>query len=226
MHCKFIFVYVYHIFFIHSSADGHLGCFHVLTIIYNAAINICWCCSVTKSCLILCDPKDYSTPGFPALHYFLEFDQTHVHWVGDAIQASQPLLSPSPPALNLSQHQSLFQWVSSSHQVAITIGASALALVLPMNIQGWFPLVLTNLMSLLSKGLWKVLSSITVWKHQIFSLSLFYGPTGKTIVLTRWTFVGKGTSLLFNMLSMFVIAFLTRSKHLLISWLQSPSAVI
>ena len=83
-----------------------------------------------------------------------------------------------------------------------------------------------GLICLLSKGLWKVLSSITVWKHQIFSLSLFYGPTGKTIVLTRWTFVGKGTSLLFNMLSMFVIAFLTRSKHLLISWLQSPSAVI
>ena len=168
MHCKFIFVYVYHIFFIHSSADRHLGCFHVLTIIYNAAINICWCCSVTKSCLILCDPKDYSTPGFPALHYFLEFDQTHVHWVGDAIQASQPLLSPSPPALNLSQHQSLFQWVSSSHQVAITIGASALALVLPMNIQGWFPLGLTGLLSLLPKGLSRVFSNTTVWKCQFF----------------------------------------------------------
>ena len=168
MHCKFIFVCVYHIFFIHSSADGHLGCFHVLTIIYNAAINICWCCSVTKSCLILCDPKDYSTPGFSARHYFLEFDQTHVHWVGDAIQASQPLLSPSPPALNLSQHQSLFQWVSSSHQVAITIGASALALVLPMNIQGWFPLGLAGLISLQSKWFSSVFSNPKVQKNQFF----------------------------------------------------------
>ena len=174
MHCKFIFVYVYHIFFIHSSASGHLGCVHVLTIIYNAAINISWCCSVTKSCPILCDPKDYSTPGFPALYHCLEFDQTHVHRVGDAIQPSHPLLSPSPsaspspPALNLSQHQSLFQWVSSSHQVAMTIGASALALVLPMNIQGWFPLGLTGLHSLLPKGLSRVFSNTTVWKRQFF----------------------------------------------------------
>ena len=58
------------------------------------------------------------TPGFPVLHHFLELAQTHVHWVGDAIQPSHPLLSPSPPAQNLSQHQGLFQWVSSSHQVA------------------------------------------------------------------------------------------------------------
>ena len=65
----------------------------------------------------LCNPMNYSTPGFPVLHYLLEFAQTHVHWVGDAIQPSHPLLSPSPPALNLSQHQGIFQWVGSSHQV-------------------------------------------------------------------------------------------------------------
>ena len=76
------------------------------------------CCSVTQLCLTICDPMVYSTPGFPVLHYLTEFAQTHVHWVNDAIQQSHPLLSPSPPALNLSQHQGFFQWVSSLHQVA------------------------------------------------------------------------------------------------------------
>ena len=66
----------------------------------------------------LCDPMDCSTPGFPILHHLLELAHTHVHWVGDAIQPSHPLSSPSPPAFNLSQHQGLFKWVSSSHQVA------------------------------------------------------------------------------------------------------------
>jgi len=61
---------------------------------------------------------DHSTPGFPVLHYLLEFAKTHVHWVSDGIKSSHPLLPPSPPALNLSQHQGLFQWVGSSHQVA------------------------------------------------------------------------------------------------------------
>ena len=70
------------------------------------------------SCPTLCDPMNRSAPGVPVHHQLLEFTQTHVHWVGDAIQQSPPLLSPSPPALNLSQHQSLFKWVSSLHQVA------------------------------------------------------------------------------------------------------------
>ena len=76
------------------------------------------CCPVAKSCLTFCDPMDCSTPGFPVLHYLSEFAQTHVHWVSDAIQPSCPLLSPSPPAFNLAQHQGLLQWTSSSHQVA------------------------------------------------------------------------------------------------------------
>ena len=80
--------------------------------------NVACCCSVAQSCLTLCDPMDCNTPGFPVLLHLLEFAQTHVHWVGDAIQPSCPLLSPSPFAFNLSQHQGLFQWVSSSHQVA------------------------------------------------------------------------------------------------------------
>ena len=75
-------------------------------------------CSVVKSCLTLCKPMKWCTPGFPVLHYLLEFAQTHVHWVRDAIQPSHPLLPPSPLALNLSQHQGLFQRVSSSYQVA------------------------------------------------------------------------------------------------------------
>ena len=74
--------------------------------------------SVAQSCSTLCDPMNCSTPGLPVHHQLLESTQTHVHWVGDAIQPSHPLLSPSPPALNLSQHQGLFKWISSSHQVA------------------------------------------------------------------------------------------------------------
>ena len=81
-----------------------------------------WTCirfsSVAQSCLTLCDPMDCSTPFFPVHHQFPELVQTHAHQVGDAIQPSHPLSSPSPPALNLSQHQGLFQGVSSSHQVA------------------------------------------------------------------------------------------------------------
>ena len=74
--------------------------------------------SVTQLYPTLCDPMNHSTPGLPVHHQLPEFTPTHVHWVGDAIQPSHPLSSPSPPALNLSQHQSLFKWVSSSHQVA------------------------------------------------------------------------------------------------------------
>ena len=105
-----------------------------------------------------------------------------------------------------------------------SIGASATASVLPVSVQGWFPLGLTGL-SLLSKGLSRVFSSTTVWKHQFFSAqpSLWSNPhphmtTGKTIAFIRWTFVGKLVSLLLNTLSRFFIAFLPRSKHLLVSW--------
>ena len=76
------------------------------------------CCLVTQSCPTLCDPMDFSTSGSSVLHCIPEFAQIHVHWVSDAIQPSHLLLTPSPPALNLSQHQGLFQWVGSWHQVA------------------------------------------------------------------------------------------------------------
>ena len=78
--------------------------------------------SVAQSCLTLCDPMNHSTPGLPVHHQCLEFTETHVHWVRDAIQPSHPLSSPSPPALNLSQHQGLIKWVSSSHEVAKVLG--------------------------------------------------------------------------------------------------------
>ena len=74
--------------------------------------------SVTQSCPTLCDPMNHSSPGLPVHHQLMESTQTHVHWVNDAIQPSHPLSSPSPPALDLSQHQGLFKWVSSSHQGA------------------------------------------------------------------------------------------------------------
>ena len=128
----------------------------------------CCCCFVTKSWL--CDSTNCSMPGFPDLHCLPEFAQIHVHWVGDAIQPSHLLSSPSPPALNLSQHQGLFLWVSSSLQVAKVLELSAS--VLPMNIQGWFPLELTDLI-LLSKGLSRVFSSTTIWKRQFFGTQPF-----------------------------------------------------
>ena len=88
--------------------------------------------SVTQLCLTLCDPMDCNMPSFPVYHQLPKLAQTHVHGVSDAIQPSHPLLSPSPPAFNLSQHQGLFQWVSSLHQVAKVLGVWTLASVLPM----------------------------------------------------------------------------------------------
>jgi len=128
------------------------------------------CCLVAKSCLTLCDTMDCSTPGFPVLYYFLEFAQTQVHWVGDAIQPPHPLLSPSLPALNLSQCQGLFQWVGFSCQVVKVLELQLQHLSLQRIFRGWFPLELTGLISLLSKRLSRVFSSTTVWKHQYFGI--------------------------------------------------------
>ena len=82
------------------------------------SVFVCLFVSVAKSCLTLCDPMNCSTPGVLVLHRLRKFAQTHVHWVDDAIQLSHPLSPPCPHALNLSQHQGLFHWVGSSHQVA------------------------------------------------------------------------------------------------------------
>ena len=186
--------------------------------------------SVAQSCPTLCDPMNHSTPGLPVHHQLPEFTQTHVHWVSDAIQPSHPLSSPSLVP-NPSQHQSLFQWVNSAWG-GQSIGVSASASVLPMNTQDRSPLGWTGCVSLQSKKLRRVLSNITVQKHQFFStqLSLYSNSHIHTWLLEKpqlWLyFVGKVMPLLFNMLSRLVITFLPRSKRLLISWLQSPSAVI
>ena len=110
--------------------------------------------SVAQSCPTLYDPMDCSMPGFPVHHLLPEFTQTHGLRVSDAIQPSHPLSSPSPPTFNLSQHQSLFKWVSSffaSGDQSIVVSASAS--ILPMNIHGWLPLGLTGLTSWQKKGL-------------------------------------------------------------------------
>ena len=121
----------------------------------------------TQSCPALCNPINCSTPGLPVQHQLPESTQTYVHWDGDAIQPSHPLLSPSPPALNLSQHQGLFKWISSLHQVAKVLESPSTS-VLPMNTQDWSPLGWTGWISLQSKGLSTVFSNTTGQKHQFF----------------------------------------------------------
>ena len=116
---------------------------------------------------------DCSTPGLPVHHLLLDFTQTHVHWVGDAIQPSHPLSSPSPPAFNLSQHQVLYQMSQFFASGGQSSGVSTSASVLPTNIQDWFPLGWTGgWTSLQSKGLSRFFSSITVQKHQFFAFQL------------------------------------------------------
>ena len=152
-------------------------------------------------------------------------------WCHPAISSSVIPFSScaqSLPASGSFPMSQLFAWGGQSIRV------SASASVLPMNIQGWSPLGWTGWISLQSKGLSRVFSNTTVPKHQFFSAQLssqsnsciHYMTTGKTIALTRQTFVGKVMFLLLNMLSRLVITFLPRSKRLLISWLQSSSAVI
>ena len=121
-----------------------------LQILYHFLHNIQFS-SVTHSDPILGNPMHCSTPGLFVHCQLPEFTPAHVHWVGDAIQPSHPVSPTSPPALNLSQHQHLFQWVSSASG-GQNIGASAS--ILPMNSQGWSPLGLTSLISMLSKGLY------------------------------------------------------------------------
>ena len=131
---------------------------------YDAFFSSVQFSSVAQSCPTICDPMNHSTPGLPVQHQLPEFTQTHVHRVSDAIQPFHPLSSPSPPAPNPSQHQSLFQWGGQS------TGVSALASFLPKNTQGWFPLEWTGWISLQSKGLSRVFFNTTVQKHQWYIL--------------------------------------------------------
>ena len=128
--------------------------------------------SAAQSCPTLWNPMDCSTPGIPVHHQLPEFTQTHVYWVGDAIEPSHLLLSPSPPTFNLSKHQDLFRWVTSFTSGGQSIGVSASTPVFLMNIQDWFPLGWPGWISLQSKGLSRVFSNTTVQKHQFFGTQL------------------------------------------------------
>ena len=121
-------------------------------------------------------PRKHSC--FPVLHCLPEFAHTHVHWIGDAIQPSHPLLLLSSPAFSLSQHQDLFQWVSCLHQVYKILELQLQHQSFQWIFRSWFPLGFTGLMSLQSKGLSRVFSSTgtTVWKHQFFSAQLSLWP--------------------------------------------------
>ena len=149
-----------------------------------------------------------STPGLPVHHQLLEFTQAYVHWVGDAIRPSHPLSSPSPPAPNPSQHQSLFQWVNSLHEVA-----KVLEFQLQHQSFQWTPKDLLAVQHHSSKA--SILQCSAFFTVQ---LSHAYMTTGETIALTRQTFVGKVISLLFNMLSRLVITFFS---NVLLSDLKS-----
>ena len=150
-------------------------------------------------------------------------------WCHPAILSSVVSFSSHPQSFPASGSFPMSQFFESSGQ---SIGVSASASILSMNIQDWSLLGWTGWISLQSKGLSGVFSNTTVQKHQFFctlfivQLSHPYMTTGKTIALTRCTFVGKVMSLLFNVLSRLVISFFPRRKSLLFSWLQSPSAVI
>ena len=149
-----------------------------------------------------------SRPGLPVHHQLTEFTQTHVHRVSDAIQPSLPLSSPSPPVPSPSQHQGLFQWVNNSHEVA-----KVLELQLQHQSFQWTPGLISFRMDwldlfvpqgTLKSLLWHQNSKASILWHSAFftvQLSHPYMTNGKTLALTRWTFVGKVMSLLFNMLS-------------------------
>ena len=170
-------------------------------------------------------PTDYSTPGLHVPHQLPKFAQVHVHCIGDANQPSHPLMPSSPwllifPSIRDFPMSQLFasKYWSFSFNISPSNEYSGL---ISLKID-WFDL-------LKSKGLSRVFSNTTIWKHQFFSSQPTQGPTltsGKNIALTIWTFVGRAMTLLFSTLSRFVRAFLPRSKHLLISWLHSPSIMI
>ena len=189
--------------------------------------------SVTQSCPTLCDPMNSSTPGLPIHHQLLEFTQTHVHHVSDAIQPSHPRSSPSPPAPNPSQLR-VFSSESTLCMRWPKYWSFSFSIIPSKEIPGMISFRMDLLDLLEVQGTLKSLlqhrssKASILWRSAFFTVQLShpYMTTGKTIALTRRTFVGKVMSLLFNMLSRLVITFLPRSKRLLISWLQSPTAVI
>ena len=164
-------------------------------------------------------PHEWQYTRPPFHHQLPEFTETHVYWVCDNIQQSHPPSSLSPPALNLSQHQS-FQMSQLFTSGGQNIGVSASASALPVNTQDWSPLGWTGWISLQSKGFARGFSSTTVQKHQFFSAqpslqsnSHIHTDYWKNHSFDYMDLCGKVMSLLFIKLSRFVIAFFSRSKH-------------
>ena len=143
---------------------------------------------MAQSCLTLYNPMDCCTPVLPVLHDVLEFTQTHVHWVNDAIQLFSSSVIPfsSCPQSFPTSGSFPMSWlfISGGQNVEVLTSAS----VLTMNIQGWFPLVLTGLISLLSKGLLRVFSSTTLWKHQFFSAQPSLRSSSRHLYMTNHSF--------------------------------------
>ena len=170
---------------------------------------------------MFCDPFDCNMPGFPVHHQHLELAQMYGHRVGDAIQPSHPLLSPSPPAFNLSQHHSLFQWVGSLHQMVKVLElqlhispSNECSELISFSID-WFDLLAVHpcrgrVPSLKSLLQYYSLKESIFWCSAFFmvQISHLYMTTGKTIALTVQTSLSKVISLLFNILSRFVTAFI------------------
>ena len=192
------------------------------------------CCSAAQLWLILWDPMNCSTPGFPFLHHLLELAQTHVHWVGDAIQPSHPLFSPLLLLLSIFPSIRVLSNESALHIRWPKYWGFSFSIIPSKEIPGLISFRMDWLDLLAVQGTPKSFLQHHTSKPSILQCSVFfsvqlshpYMTTGKTIALTRWNFVGKVMSLLLNMLFRLVITCLPRSKRLLISWLQSPSAVI
>ena len=173
-----------------------------------------------------------STPGLPVHHQLLESTQTHVHWVGDVIQPSHPLSSPSPPTFNLSQHQGLFKWVSSSITWPMYWSFS-FSISLSNEHPGQISFKMDWLDLLAVQGTLKSPPSLQFKSINSSELSFLYSPTltfiqdyWKNHSLDQMDLCQQSNVSAFNMLFRLVITFLPRSKCLLISWLQSPSTVI
>ena len=200
--------------------------------------------SVAHSCLTICNPMNCSIQGLPVLYQHLGFIQTHVHRVSDAttsltrwtwvwmnaISSSVIPFSSCPQSLPASESFPMSQLYARDGQ---STGVSALASFLPKKSQDWSPSQWTGWICLQFKGLKSLLqhhssTASILQRSACFTVQLShpYMMTGKNIALTRQTFVGKIMSLPFNRLSILVITFLPKSKHHLISWLQSPSAMI